>query len=459
MKKVAGLLLTAAVSMSLVGCGSDNETNGGKASNNTAASADASTNANAGTAVNANDTANAEPVELSFWRHDFAPEADSLKKRIASFEEKYPNIKVKMELIPNDQYETKIRTSLAGGNPPDIMALDGPTLASYAHQGALLPLDDYMNKDGNKDDIAKPVLESLTYNGKIYAAPNNDASLAMFYNKKMFKAKGIALPSKNPDEAWTWEQVLDAAKKLNDPAKGVYGWNPTPWGFAGHEGAPFSEMTFLWQAGGDVLSPDAKTAKGFLDSDANKNALKFWRSLYNSEKVAPKELPQDAFANGKVAIHVDGPWAFGSLAANFPNFKLGEDYDVAPLWKEAKQVTPNGSWNMAITAKSKHPEEAWLFLNWVTGVEGAKEWYKDTKNLPARLSTAEAFAELKEYPMNIFVQQSANFAHPRPVTPAYPAVSEAVRLLFEDVGLGDANIDDALAKAVDKIDNAIAQVK
>ncbi|SFT24331.1 sugar ABC transporter substrate-binding protein [Paenibacillus sp. BC26] len=446
-KKIAGLLLTSALTVSLVGCGSNDKANNASSSEPANVASDNASNAAA------------EPVELTFWRHDFAPEADSLNKMIKTFEEKYPNITVKMELIPNDQYETKIRTALAGGNPPDIMALDGPTLASYAHQGALLPLDDYMNKDGNKDDIAKPVLESLTYDGKIYAAPNNDASLAMFYNKKMFEAKGIPLPSKNPDEAWTWDQMLDAAKKLNDPTNGVYGWNPTPWGFAGHEGAPFSEMVFLWQSGGEILNPEMTTAKGFLDSPENKKALEFWGSLYNTDKVAPKELPQDAFANGKVAINIDGPWAFGALEANFPNFKLGVDYDVAPLWKDAKQVTPNGSWNMAITAKTKHPAEAWAFLNWVTGVEGSKQWYQDTKNLPARLSTAEAFQELKEYPMNIFVQQSAKYAHPRPVTPAYPAVSEAVRLLFEDVGLGGMNVDDALKKAVDKIDSGIAQVK
>jgi len=440
-KKVAGLLLTAAMTISLIGCGSNNKAN--EANSTTPAAGNVS----------------GETVELKFWRHDFAPEAESLNKLIASFEEQHPNIKVKMELIPNDQYETKIRTAFAGGNPPDMIAVDGPTLASYAHQGVLLPLDEYMNKDGNKDDIAKPVLESLIYDGKIYAAPNNDASLAMFYNKKMFEAKGIPLPSKNPDEAWTWDQMLDAAKKLNDPANSVYGWNPTPWGFAGHEGAPFSEMVFLWQAGGEILSPDMTTAKGYLDSPENKKALEFWDSLYNKEKVAPKELPQDAFANGKVAINIDGPWAFGNLEANFPNFKLGEDYDVAPLWKDAKQVTPNGSWNMAITAKTEHPAEAWAFLNWVTGVEGSKQWYEDTKNLPARLSTADAFQELKEYPMDIFVQQSAKYAQPRPVTPAYPAISEAIRLLFEDVGLGGSDVDSALKKAVDRIDKGIAQVK
>lgn len=402
---------------------------------------------------------NKETVEITFWRHDYELEANALKKLIASFQEKYPNIKVKMELIPNDQYETKIRTALAGGSAPDIMALDAPTLASYANQGAIMPLDSYFAKDGNKDDLLKPVLQGLTYNGKIYAAPNNDGTIVMFYNRKMFEAKGIPFPSKKTDEAWTWAQVLDAAKKLNDPAKGVYGWNPTPWGFAGHEGAPYSEMAFLWQAGAEILSPDGKTAKGYLDSAESKRALEFWRSLFNTEKVSPKELPQDAFWNGKVAIHVDGPFAFEYGKTNFPNFKLGVDYDVAPLWKDKKQIGTTGSWNMAITAKSKHPDEAWLFINWVTGVEGSKTWYKETKNLPARQSTFDAFQELKEYPMNIFAEQLSKYGHPRPVTPAYPAVSEAIRRLFEDVGLGNTEVDKALGQAVDKIETGLSQVK
>lgn len=446
MKKSMILLMLAAILVFIAACSSNNgKTDAGNNTGNTEV---------VGNHVEGTE----EQVEVTFWRHDFAPEAESFKRLIATFEAEYPNIKIKMELFPNDQYETKIRTALAGQSAPDIMAIDGPTLASYAHNGALIPLDDYMNKDGNKEDIAKPVLEGLTYDGKIFAAPNNDASLAMFYNKKMFEEKGISLPSKDPDEAWTWEQVLDAAKQLNDPDKGVYGWNPNPWGFAGHEGVPFMDMTYLWQAGAEILSPDMSTSKGYLDSEASKEALMFFKSLYNEEQVAPKELPQDAFANGNVAIHVDGTWAFSSLETNFPNFKLGEDYDVAPLWKGVEQVTPNGSWNLAITSQSEHPDEAWLFVNWATGIEGSKVWYEDTKNLPARLSTADAFPELKEYPMNIFVEQSAKYAKPRPVTPAYPAVSEAVRLLFEEVGLGNKDVNEAIAKAVQKIEDGISQI-
>ncbi|CAH0120669.1 Putative ABC transporter substrate-binding protein YesO [Paenibacillus sp. CECT 9249] len=396
-----------------------------------------------------------DKVTITYWRHDNESEVKALKQLIASFQQENPNITVKMEIIPYSDYETKIRTALAGGGAPDIMGVDGPFIASYAHQEAIVPLDEYFAEDGDFDDISKPVQQSLTYNGKVWAAPLNDASVAMFYNKKLFEEQGIPLPSQNPDEAWTWEQVLDAAKKINNPAKGVYGWDPA-WGLGPGEGSAFVKMTYLWQAGADILSEDGKTAQGHLNAPEAKRALEFFNGLYNDSKVAAKELPPDAFESGKMGIMMNGPWHLPYLESHFPNFK---DWAVAPLWKDKEQVTPMGSWNMAITKQSKHPKEAWKFVNWVTGKEGAKVWYKETKNLPARLSVADAFPELQEYPLNIWVKQSSTYARPRPVSPAYPAISKAITEMFDAIVLGNRNVDDALTTAVDKIDKAIANVK
>lgn len=396
-----------------------------------------------------------EKVTITYWRHDNDAEVKALKQLIDSFQKKYPNITVKMEIIPYDDYETKIRTALAGKKAPDIMGIDAPFIASYAHQGAVLPLDEYFAQDGDLEDISAPVRESLTYNGKVWAAPLNDASVAMFYNKKLFEENGVPLPSENPEEAWTWEQVLDAAKKINNPAKKIYGWDPA-WGIGPGEGSAFVKMSYLWQAGAEILSPDGKTANGYLNSPEAKKALEFFNGIYNESKVAAKEFPPEVFETGKLGITMQGPWFLPVLKNNYPNFK---DWAVAPLWRDVKQVTPMGSWNMAITAQSKHPQEAWLFVNWVTGKEGSKTWYEVTKNLPARLSTAEAFPELQEYPLNIWVKQSSTFAKPRPVSPAYPSISKAITELFEDVTLGKRSVDDSLNAAVEKIDKATSAIK
>src|SRR5690625_4067060 len=156
-----------------------------------------------------------EEKTITFWRHDYGPESKAIELLIESFEKEYPNIKIKFEEFHNDQYETKIRTALSSGDAPDIMAIDAPFIASYAENGAVISLNKYMEDDDyQKDDIFKPVMEAMTYSGDVYAAPNNDASLAIFYNIKMFEEKGIPLPPQDPTEAWTWEQYVDVAKQL-----------------------------------------------------------------------------------------------------------------------------------------------------------------------------------------------------------------------------------------------------
>lgn len=391
-------------------------------------------------------------VELKFWRHEHPQEEAAMDKLIESFEAEHQNIKVKMEIKVD--YETAIRTALAGGTAPDIMQIDGPTLASYAENKAIIPLDEFYDRDGGKDDILEPVVESLTYNDQMYAAPLNDASLAMFYNKNLFEKNGVPFPSNDVKEAWHWDQVLDAAKKVKDPDNGIFGWGPSM-GVSSGEGQVFSLMPLIWQAGGEILSEDNSTATGYLDSADSKRALEFLRSLFHEEGVAPVEAPEEAFGNEKIGIVVAGPWEIARIQHDFPDFVLGEDWDVAPLWREKEQVTPNGSWNMGVTSQSDHPEEAWLFIDWVTGEEGAKVWYEETNNLPARKSTIEAFDTLTEHPMNIYVEQSVNYAKPRPVTPKYVTISQTLGDLFEDLMVNNSDVDAGVKKAVEKINSVL----
>lgn len=399
-----------------------------------------------------------EKVTLTFWRNSGNDaENSAYDKLVASFNEKYPNIKVKMTPVPYADYDTKLRTSIASGSPPDIMAIDAPNMASFAQAGALHPLTSYFKADGNMDDIPKTTLATYTYKDEIYMAPLTESSIAMFYNKKLFEAKGIPLPSKNPEEPWTWDQVLDAAKKVNDPSKGIFGIDPAQ-GFGNAGGTAYFKYPIVWQFGGEIMSPDGTTSKGYLDTPETKKALQFFSDLYNKDKVSALEYPPEPFPNGKLAININGSWSIANYAEKFPNFKLGEDYDIAPLPKETRQAVANGSWSLGISGKSKNPDAAWKFVNWVTGHDGAKTYCSITKDIPARYSVAKEFPELNEYPKNIFVVQNQKFGRPRPVTPIFPQMSEAVNKMFEDVTIGKRDIDASVADAIKKIDKAYADL-
>jgi fructooligosaccharide transport system substrate-binding protein len=394
-------------------------------------------------------------IQLSFWRNSGTQaENKAYEQIIEAFQQKNPHIKVNMTLIPFGDYEIRLRTELAAGNPPDIMAIDSPNLATYANANAIRSIDEQMKSEGNMEDIPMTIVNGMKYNGEIYLAPIVDSSIAMFYNKKLFKAKGIPFPPENPNDPWTWEQVLEAAKKLNDPQKGIYGMDPAQ-GFSVGEAPAYFKMPIIWQFGGEILSPDGSTANGYLNSPHTIEALQFYQDLYQTHKVAAFELPTNPFSTGKVAISMEGSWVLENIINNFPKFKLGEDFGIAPLPKGERQAAPNGGWALGISTKTKLAEEAWEFVKFASSYEGIKMYVEHTGDIPARYSVVGGFPEFNQYPQNIFLIQSQKYSKNRPVTPIYPTVSETVRELFLEVGISNANVKEAAERAVKKIDQEI----
>ncbi len=402
---------------------------------------------------------NQDKIQLTFWRnYGTKLENDAYKELISTFENAHPQIEINMVSVPYGDYELRLRTEIAAGNPPDIMSIDSPNLALYAHSGSLLSIDQFMKSEGNIEDIPPTTLEGIKYQGEIYLSPVVESGVALFYNIQLFMQAGIPLPSKDPHSPMTWEEVVEIAKKLNNPSKDIYGIDPAQ-GFNDGESPAYFKLPLLWQFGSDVLNLKSNTAEGYLNSNEAINALQFYQDLYHKHKVAVVELPPDPFVSGHLAMSVLGSWTLSDFEKNFPDFKLGEDFGVAPLPKAKNQVAPNGGWALGISTKSKYPEEAWEFIKYVTSFEGSKKYVEMTGDLPARYSVANEFPELTTYPKNIFVQQAQNYSKNRPVTPAYPVISEAIKKLFEDVGIGGKDVRESADEAVRKINKSLFDIK
>lgn len=398
-----------------------------------------------------------DKIQLTFWRNDGTNlENKAYKEIISAFESAHPDIKINMVSVPYGDYELRLRTEIAAGNQPDVMSIDSPNLALYADSGWLLSIDSYMRSEGDIEDIPSATLEGLIYKGEIYLSPIVESGVALFYNKHLFKKAGLPFPSEEPDNPMTWDEVLEIAKKINNPSENVFGIDPAQ-GFSDGESPAYFKMPLLWQFGADVLSPDATTADGYLNSNEALEALQFYQDLYQKHKVAAVELPPDPFITGKLAMTVMGSWSLADFEKNVPEFKLGEDFGIAPLPKDKNQVVPNGGWSLGISQKSKYPDEAWEFIQYATSYEGSKKYVELTGDIPARYSVSKEFPELQTYPKNIFVQQAQKYSKNRPVTPAYPVVSEAIKKLFEDIGIGGENVESAAAKAVEKINKGLKE--
>ena len=68
----------------------------------------------------------------------------------------------------------------------------------------------------NYDDLLKPVMSTLSFQGHPYALPFYGESSMLMYNKQIFAQHHLTMPL-HP----TWDQVAQFAKELNDPANGV----------------------------------------------------------------------------------------------------------------------------------------------------------------------------------------------------------------------------------------------
>ncbi|WP_286171845.1 ABC transporter substrate-binding protein [Gracilibacillus phocaeensis] len=399
-----------------------------------------------------------DKVEITFWRN-YGNEAENqaYNQIISDFHQIHPNITVNMQNVEYNNYEVKLRTEIVTEKGPDVMAIDSPYLALYAESGVLTPLDHYLSSsDDVQDDFSEQVMEGLIYNDQQYLMPLIESSIALYYNIPLLEDAGISLPSKDPSQPLTWEETIEMVKTAQSPKDGVYGIDPAQ-GFGNGEAPAYFKLPFLWQFGAEVLNPEGTTASGYLDSPEAISALQFYQDLYHEDKVAEREIPAEAFQKNQLVMTVLGSWAITEFENN--GFVLGEDFGIAPLPKAEYQVTPNGSWALGMSSNTEYPEEAWEFIRYVTSYEATKKYVTITGDIPARYSVAESLPVYNKYPYNIFAEQAYLHSKNRPVTPAYPVISRAIKELFENIGLANQDVETSVAEAVETINQRLAEIE
>lgn len=363
---------------------------------------------------------------------------------------------VEYSTVPQNQYETNLKIQIASGEVGDLICMDAPTIAYYADMGALEPLDPYWDK-GDFNDLVGSAREAVSWNGKIWASPLNESNCVLYYNKEMFARAGLT-PAVGVDEAWSMEQLLDAAKKLTvKNGKGeteVYGIMPQMFSVdQRNEGMTYTQMLWPWWFGAEIISPDGKTVDGYFNSPESKAALQYYADLYNKYGVAPSSSMSNFFAGEKVAMYINGPWMTGVWKNNFPEFQ--DKWGAMPLPQGAAAASNSGSWNLAVTAQSDRKEEAFKVLQAITGSEGAAVYCGRSGNLPARASVLKSM-DMSLPPYNIIQEQLMKTSKARPVTPRYPDISEALMNAYNNVAYGQ-NVDEAFSEAVEAMNEALSE--
>jgi multiple sugar transport system substrate-binding protein len=147
-------------------------------------------------------------ITYGFWDDAQRP---AVEQQIAAFKELHPNITIEPQVVPWDDYWTKLQTGVAGGSTYDVFWMNADGLPVYASQGALVSIQEMVD-DGSIDGDAYPEsLRSLyTFEDTVYGIPRDFDTIALFYNKDLFDKAGVEYPTAD----WTWDDLRAAAEKL-----------------------------------------------------------------------------------------------------------------------------------------------------------------------------------------------------------------------------------------------------
>ncbi|MDQ6422055.1 ABC transporter substrate-binding protein [Paenibacillus sp. LHD-117] len=408
-------------------------------------------NANEGTAntgnANSGEGKSGEQVTVTLAGWGASPEEQELlSQTLREFEEKYPNIKVKHEVIA-DQYMDVIKTRLIGGEGPDVFYLDAFEAPALMELNVLEPLDGYVTADFDVADFEQPMVDAFKLNGATYGFPKDFSTLAMFYNKKDFAEAGIASPPT------TWEELEAAAAKLTkkEGDKVVrYGFGVAP---------ELARQMFIVQAyGGQVSDGEGKAA--FASPEALQGLQRVVDMHLKAQTSGePKDVGAgwggEMFGQGKASIVFEGNWAIPFIDGTYPDL----DYGTAEIpTMNGKKGTMAFTVAYVMNKQAKNKEAAWQLISYLTGKEGMKTWTSKGFALPTRKSVAAELGFDKDEFRGALVA-GASYATPWQAGATLPTIMNNFNNQFIDAYMGNSSLEDAMRKAQDTANKEIEAAK
>ncbi len=328
--------------------------------------------------------------------------SDWTRESIALYEAANPNIKIELTASSNgDQYLNKLSTAMAANDIPDLMfTWTAGRLEPFVKAGRLMALNDVIAKGPLAETINIGNTSATTFDGKIYAIPNELAGEVIYYNKALFAKAGLTPPK-------TWEELLVAVKKFRSMGISPFSLaNRDPWPGTIPYMAIFDK---LW--GPEEYKKTVFNKQPVFDSAPYIKAADYLTQLVKAGAYPDNFNSLDygegvaMFGAGQAAMRYNGTWELPDHIA-----KLGADLGIMnwPLMPNGKGKADEGWLTLqnqafAISATSTVKDETVKFLEFLFSKERQKVlaeggWMIATKNIPFdQTKVNPAAAEVAKY--------------------------------------------------------------
>lgn len=347
---------------------------------------------------------------ITYWIWDIN-QLIATEMMIEAFEAEH-DIDVELILVPWGEYWDKLPVSLAGGVGPDVYWMTMHHFGSMREAGMVLNLQPYLDRDPEAQanfDAMWPVLrEAYSHEGDAYGFPRDYDTIAVFYNADAMAELGLAEP-KEIEATWTWDHLLDYARKLTVRD----GDDVRRWGYRSvNEGQQYW-YNFIRANGGDIFNADG--TGGALNTPEAAQAIQFMVDLRHVYRVAPDGW-DEGFVDGTMAMDNDGPWMLSAYIGVTPFEWNVAELPASPHTGKKSNVI-HGLANV-VNPHSKDLEAAFAFAKFLASYEAQSILGSTSTVIPSRQDAGHTWFAPDLYPSNrLAFQRALEYAQPIPASP------------------------------------------
>lgn len=307
---------------------------------------------------------NKNNVSIEFMHSSVEQERQAvISKLIARFEKENPGITVKQVPVEEDAYNTKVITLSRSGSLPEVIE----TSHDYAK---VMDKEQLIDRKAVATVISN-VGEGAFYDGVLRIVRTEDGSAwtgvpvsawigGIWYRKDVLAKAGLEEPK-------NWQQLLDVAQKLNDPANKKYGIAlPTAESVLTEQS--FSQFALSNQA--NVFNAEGKIT---LDTPEMMQALTYYRNLAANTMPGSNDIMEvkDAFMNGTAPMAIYSTYILPAV------IKEGDPKNVGFVVPTEKNSAVYGMLtSLTITAgqKTEETEAAEKFVTFMEQADNIADW-------------------------------------------------------------------------------------
>ncbi|MFI8995281.1 extracellular solute-binding protein [Streptomyces sp. NPDC053542] len=387
------------------------------------------------------------PVTIRWWAGRVAARdgSDLRPALVRAFRRKYRNITVQLIAAPptTDVARATLTTQVTSGSPsPDVYMGDIAWPAQFAYNSLAVPLDPLLPK-GYWQRYPEELVRALTYQGSVYAFPLYLDEAFLYYRKDLLHKHGLRPPG-------SWEELASSAAKIQRAGDADLGF---VWQGTVYEGLTANVAELVADAGGSILSPDARTVT--FDSPAGVRAVSYLRELI-ARGVTPSSVTTfveqdslDAFTSGRSVFLRNWLYAWG-VADNPASSRVAGKIGVMrrPGFEGGTGGRSClGGWCNYLNPHSRHLGAALAFARFLAEEEGQSILAREAAVLPPLLSQLHGKAVARSSNPAFALARDVRLVARPTRTPEYPMVSKAVFTRVNEVLSGGTSVPRALARA------------